>query len=189
MLTSRQEQIMMKLEKLGFASRSQLQRMFSLGSNRNAQRILKSMSSYVNIIKRGEYVYYLNKKGRDYVGSSVKRSKAENIEHALLRNEIYIMYDQPEVWKIELPIELNGEKYIVPDVQFRANGTGFLLEVDRFQTMLKNKQKIDKYAKIKSKIPLLLWIIENENRKPKLEQYLKDKGVNHFVVTKKDLVL
>lgn len=190
MITKRQELILMTLEKLAFASRQQIQRMFELGSDRNAQRILKSMSLYVNIIKRKEgYVYYLNKKGRDYVGSTVKRSKAENIEHALLRNEIYINYGQPEVWRIEEPITLDGQIHVIPDVQFRDGDQKFLLEVDRLQSMVKNKQKIERYAKIKSKIPLLLWIVENEKRKPKLEQYLDEKGINSFIVTKKDLVL
>ena len=188
MLTKRQELILMKLEKLHFASRSQLQRMFDLGSDRNAQRILKNMSSYVNIIKRGQYIYYLNKKGRDYVGSTIKRSKAENIEHALLRNEIYIMYNQPEKWIIEDPIELNGKTYLIPDVKFRANGQNFLVEVDRFQTMVNNKKKIEKYAAIRTKIPMLIWIIENEKRKSRLEGYLKDKGINSYVITKKDLM-
>lgn len=180
--------MLMTLEKLHYASRGQLQRMFDLGSDRNAQRVLKNMGAYVNTIKRGQYVYYLNKKGRDYVGSQIKVSKSGNIEHALLRNEIYIMYGQPEKWIIEDPIELNEQTYLIPDVKFHANGQNFLVEVDRFQTMQNNKKKIDKYAKIRTKIPMLIWIIENEHRKSRLENYLKTKGVSSYVVTKKDLV-
>lgn len=189
MLTTRQERILWKLDKLGFASRSQIQRMFDLGSNRNAQRVLQNMNAYVNIMKRGEYVYYLNKKGRDFIGSDKKRSKGENIEHSLLRNEIYILYDQPNEWRIESPIKRAGETFIIPDVTFEANGQKILLEVDRLQTMVNNRKKIEKYAQIKEKIPFLVWIVENHRRQPKIMEYLKNNGITRYhVVSKKDLV-
>lgn len=188
MLTMRQELILMTLEKLHFASRQQIQHIHELGSDRNAQRVMKSLQLYTNVIKRREgYVYYLNKKGRDYVGATEKVTKSGQVEHALLRNEIYILYSQPDTWKIEDPIEVNGKTFLIPDVKFKMDGTSYLVEVDRHQTMRNNKLKIDKYAEIKKHIPLLIWIIENEKRKPKLEEYLNQNGLNYYVVSKKDL--
>lgn len=175
----RKEEILLTLDKLGYASRSQLQRLHNLGGNRNAQRVMKTLSNYVHSLKHNEYVFYLNKRGRDLIGSDKVRTRSINVDHTLMRNEIYILYNKPKYWWIEHPIKVNGKPFIVADVLFAHDPKDqrFLLEVDCSQTMANNKKKIEKYVELKKMnndyLPTLIWLTRTDSRKDKLKEISK----------------
>lgn len=184
----RDEKILLTLDKLQYASRSQIQRIFSLGSDRNACRIMNNLKEYVHSFRHYENVFYLNKRGRERIGSDKVLSKPSNVEHHLLRNEVYIIYGFPRIWKIENPIKVRGENFITPDATFTQDDRSlYLVEVDRTQKMHKNIQKLRKYKEVKDltpgKIfPHLIWITKTPSRKDKLEGACKDLGLDASVI-------
>lgn len=101
----RQEEILYSLDKLGFATRSQIQTLHDLGSTRNANRILKDMSKYLNSFRVTENIYYLNKEGLDFLGLDKQPlNKNMQIEHHLMKNDMYIYFGLPDDWETERPI-------------------------------------------------------------------------------------
>ncbi|PEI87275.1 hypothetical protein CN679_22635 [Bacillus pseudomycoides] len=60
----------MSLKKLGFLSRKQIQVLHDLGGDRNASRVMKDLEEYVSSFRDSEKVYYLNKEGRERIGSN-----------------------------------------------------------------------------------------------------------------------
>lgn len=62
---NRQMMILTSIRKLKFATRRHLMAIHDLGGIRNANRILKDLSTFVNsTVYKKEYVYYLNKRAR-----------------------------------------------------------------------------------------------------------------------------
>jgi hypothetical protein len=122
--------------------------------------------------------------------------------HSLLRNEVFIYLNCPYDWKVEYPLEtkikpqnsfdilsvglsLNEKKKVVADASFKRNGYLHLVEVDNTQDMRTNKKKIETYKEVlpayKAETPILYFFTKTENRKRKLEDWLK--GVNAKVMT------
>lgn len=63
---NRQMTILTSIRKLKFATRRHLMAVHDMGGIRNANRILKDLSPYVNnTVYQKEYVYYLNKKSSE----------------------------------------------------------------------------------------------------------------------------
>jgi SOS-response transcriptional repressor LexA len=191
MSRQRQMAILSSLNKLDFLTRSQIQRLHNLGSDRNACRVLANMKEYLNSFRLDENVFYLNKKGRELVGSTKKLSRSAQIKHILMRNEFYIYYGCPGVWYIEKEIVINGKTYVKPDVIFKTDRFYFL-EVDHTQSMINNKRKINKYVELKQTgafqqqygyFPLLLWLTTSKLRKEKLEKHCEEVRLETFVVT------
>lgn len=187
----REEQILLMIDKLGYASRSQLQHLFRLGTTRNAQRVLQNMGTYLNHFRHYDNVYYLNKKGREKIGSENVRQKPQQVDHVLLRNDVFIHY-LPRSWKIEKPVMINQEPFIIPDVTFETKDGKFFLEVDNTQKMIENKKKVKTYMELqtiyhrnKKQMPLLLWITSTDHRREKLKEYCKQ--LNTQILTKEDL--
>ncbi len=190
----RQEKILYALSELGALSRSQLQHMFDLGSKRNANRILQQMSEYLHHVRLNENVYYLNKQGRELVGTTKEFRKNGQIEHALMRNDIYIFYHYPKTWKSECKTEWkeNGKEYrIISDARFTYHDQLYFLEVDLQQQMAKNKQKIELYASLFRVIqrqqigePILLWYTVSQTRKEKLGKWCKEYEISYEVLCK-----
>lgn len=77
------------------------------------------------------------------------------------------------------------KKKVVSDAVFTRNGYMYLIEVDNKQDMKVNKKKIDSYREImpsiKEQSPILCFFTTTENRKRKLEDWLK--GIRHEVKT------
>ncbi|WP_233414656.1 replication-relaxation family protein [Thermaerobacillus caldiproteolyticus] len=182
------------MSELGALSRSQLQHMFDLGSKRNANRILQQMSQYLHHVRLNENVYYLNKKGRELIGSKKEFRKNGQLEHTLMRNDIYIFYHYPKDWKAERKTEWreNGKEYkIISDARFTYHDQMYFLEVDLQQQMMKNKQKIELYASLFRVIqqqqigePILLWYTVSQTRKEKLEKWCKEYRVQCEAICK-----
>lgn len=177
---------------MGMASRSQLQSIHSLGSNRNATRVLKNMEPYLHSFVEGESIYYLNKAGRDTIGSDKVVTRNSNYRHTLLRNDVYIYMKCPENWINEYKI---GETGIVADAIAVLNRKYYYIEVDNTQKMAVNKQKMEAYLQFKHSgvwekyskepFPILLFYTVSEPRRHQLSEL--NPGLEMLVYTKKDL--
>jgi hypothetical protein len=197
----REEKILFILDKLGCLSRSQIQSILGIPSIRFANKILYNMRVYLNHTRLDEYVdeyvYYLNKKGRERIGSQNEFKKNSRIMHYLMRNDIYIYYHYPKDWSIERPATWkdNGKEHkLISDARFTYHGMIYFVEIDVQQQMMKNKKKIEQYASLfrviqREKIgePILLWYTVSSVRKEKLEQWCKEYGVPCEVLCKHDV--
>jgi len=93
-----------------------------------------------------ENIYYLSKNGADRIGAKPIK-KSMQIDHHLLRNEVWLMLGMPN-WRIEKPIkfEIDGnERQITPDA-FLITDTLYCIEIDRKQSMVKNRKKFEAYG-------------------------------------------
>lgn len=176
----REETILLSLKKLDYLTRSQLQTLHDLKSDRNAQRILKQMDEYVCSFRDGENIYYLNAKGRERVESQKIRKKTSNVTHFIMRNYLFIAYNRPASWKNEIRIKSQGQTpkdnvTVVADAVFKRDNRWHLVEVDNTQTMMKNENKVARYRKLFERKalgdhPKLIWITQTEYRKKRLRE-------------------
>lgn len=158
-------------------TRSQIQRIHGLKGDRNANRFLNSMEEYLGAFRHGmENVYYLNKAGRERIGCEVIRKKTPNVNHFLIRNQLWIHLNRPHTWENEIKVKA-GELSIVCDAKFYAKGNiPVFVEVDITQPMIKNRSKVEKYKKIKEATgqPFhLVWITEIDGRRAKLNEIME----------------
>jgi len=169
----RHESILLSLKKLGFLSRSQIQRLHRLKSDRNANRVLKDMARYLNTVRLDENVYYLNVEGRERVECQRVLTKTHQVEHYLMRNSLYIEKGCPSTWQNEVKLSVPGEVSIVADALFVMAGFYNIVEVDHKQKMSVNRQKIAKYRRlielgVFEKVPKFLWVTTTEYRRKQL---------------------
>lgn len=182
-----------------FATRQQLQLVHTLGSSRNALKVLGNMKHYFHIQNhKGLNVYYLNKEGRDVIGWEGELKWTLQVEHHLMRNDLYIYFGCPEDWKVEKKITFSvigsKERYVVPDAHFMKDGVYYLLEVDRTQNMGDNKKKIELYSELNpimlhhfGKPPLIIFYTLTDLRKQKLKSLLQEKKLIGEIYTREDL--
>ncbi|MDQ0268851.1 replication-relaxation family protein [Cytobacillus purgationiresistens] len=169
----RHENILLSLKKLGFLSRSQIQKLHRLGGTRNANRVLKALSDYLNVVRLNENIYYLNAEGRQRVGSTKVLKKTHQITHHLMRNSLYLSYGCPSTWKSEIKLSVKDEVTVIADAVFTMANTFHIIEVDNEQKMSMNKVKIEKYKrlielKVFEKQPKFIWITTTDYRKKQL---------------------
>lgn len=197
------EEILQTIDRLGIVKIKHLLEIHDLKSYSNTCRIIKTqLRPYIHeTYFQKEKVMYLNKKGRELIASEKEELKISlQTIHYLLRNEVYIYFKCPPDWKNEYSIEekvesfsgitfnglsLSNKKKVVPDAVFTRNGYQYLIEVDNTQDMRVNKKKIEAYREIlpnlKAATPILYFFTTTENRKRKLEEWLK--GIRHEVMT------
>jgi hypothetical protein len=181
-----------------------LQQIHDLKSYRNACRVAKQLEPYTTqAFHNREKVFYLNKTGREMIGS-YKEGKKGFAEHTLLRNEVYLYYQCPQTWENEYTIEyiepsqsnpgfeikganynLSNKKRMVSDAAFKRNGYLYLIEVDHEQKMLENKKKIEAYREFlktwKNEPVIVSFFTKTPYRKGQLTQLLK--GIRSEVKT------
>lgn len=154
-------------------TRSQLQVIHNLKGDRNANRILNDMSQYLCSFRHGlEKVYYLSKEGRDRIKCDVIRKKTPQIQHYLIRNQLWIYLKCPSSWQNEIKIN-TGDVSIICDAKYELNGVPVFVEVDISQPMNVNQRKIQKYKQVKSLTNqqfYLAWVTEIESRRAKLNE-------------------
>jgi len=180
---TREVEILQSIDKLSYLSRSQIQRLHGLGSNRNACRVLANMDDFLNSFRAEENVYYLNKNGRERIGSKDIRSKTLQYRHFLMRNDLYIYLKKPSIWENEYNIDINGVK-IIPDVMYTKKVLNedryFFAEIDNEQIIATNLNKLRKYKQLKDTnvyqkqlgyFPTLSWVVKTERRKVDLLKY------------------
>ncbi len=149
--------------------------MHRLKGDRNANRILNDMSAYLNSFRNGwEKVYTLNKAGRERVQCTTTRKKTPNVQHFLIRNQLYIYWKRPKSWENEVKMVI-GKESIVADAMFKYKDAKVFVEVDVSQPMATNSRKIEKYAKMlrNSQEPFfLIWVTELESRRATLNRLM-----------------
>jgi hypothetical protein len=182
-----------------FATREQIQTIHSLGTSRNALKVLGAMKKYLNVDNfKGLNVYHLNKEGRDWIGSTNEVKFSYQIEHYLLRNDLFIHYGCPKSWEIEkktvFKILGQPEKHIRPDARFQVDGVWNYVEIDRTQSMSENKKRIVEYGELSSVIhqslgylPNIIFYTVKPSRKAKIKELCKEAGVNCTVMTPDDI--
>lgn len=181
----REENILLSLKKLNYLSRSQIQALHNLKSDRNAQRILKNMSDYLGSFKDGEYIYYLNKDGRERVNSTKVFKKTAQARHYLMRNSLYIAFGCPSTWKNEMKLEVPKKVKVIADALFIKDKQYNIVEVDHTQKMIKNKAKVERYRKlielgVFEKNPKFIWITTTELRRKQLLELCEGLDVQVF---------
>lgn len=169
----RVEEILESLKKLDYLSRSQLQQLHDLGQKRNANRVLQQCSEFLSSFRDMENVYYLNKEGRERVGSNKIRKKTPQAKHFIMRNYIYIAFECPDDWKNEVKLGIKEKKIINKcDATFTRDKKRYIVEVDNTQTMAENKKKIEKYKAIAESgvygSPVFIWITTTTYRQKRL---------------------
>lgn len=185
----REEQIMLSLDNLTYATREQLQIINNLGGERNAQRILQRMEKdkLIKAVRYEKKIYYLSNRGKQQIGSSQGELKKVWIQHTLMRNDLYISLGMPDTWKKEWPVKW-GENKLIPDASFKRKGKFAFVEIDNQQTMQTNKEKIKLYKDLFKAIfnqyshqPTLIWYTLSDIRKNKLKEACTKAGVK-FVI-------
>jgi Replication-relaxation len=154
---------------------------------------LEKYTSHFRVI---ENIYYLNKEGRELIGSEKVITKTLQYEHTIMRNDIYVHFQCPKNWKNEYIIPTK-EFRIVPDAVFQAENEVYFLEVDHMQKMKQNVEKIEKYKKFKEMglwqqqnnghFPTLLFYTTKDSRQHQLKEHCNQKELKCLVYTKEDL--
>ncbi|MGG4267451.1 hypothetical protein [Peribacillus simplex] len=185
-----------------------LQQIHDLKSYSNACRVIKQLGPYIHeTMFNKEKVIYLNKDGRELIGSKKEVKKNMLIEHTLLCNEAYLYFNCPLDWKTEYVIEtketvptsfgiqfkglaLSSKKKVVSDSSFSRNGYLHLIEVDNIRGMADNKNKIESYVdvfpEVKDRlglIPALYVFTSTEDRRRKFEGWMKQHNLRGEVKT------
>ncbi|WP_251026820.1 MULTISPECIES: replication-relaxation family protein [unclassified Bacillus (in: firmicutes)] len=182
------------MKKLDYLTRSQIQRIHNLKSDRNAQRVLKQMEEYLSVMRSGENIYYLNAKGRALVNCDKVRKCTGNVMHYIMRNYLYIAYGCPSTWRNEIRIINEGktkkDKVVcVADALFKQGDVYTVVEVDNTQTMKKNQAKIEKYRILKQRLafgmiaPKFVWITTTEHRRQELMKLSEGLQTQVFTLT------
>ncbi|MER2006277.1 MAG: replication-relaxation family protein [Psychrobacillus sp.] len=186
MLTERDERILLHLEKFKFMSRDQIRRVFELGTVRNANRVLRELGEYLYRVQDGhQSIYYLNKEGRQYVGSDEIVKKSGQVQHCLMRNDFWLFVNRPKDWLNEVEVSnKKGTVRVVSDAKYSIGGIVHLVEIDHLQHMRENREKIKKYAELlpayalqMGHFPVLDWVTTTELRKQQLQEACKEKGL------------
>lgn len=150
-----------------------MQRMMNLGKIRNAQRILNDLSEYVSHFNEDrKKVYYLNVTGREMVQAEKVRKKTVQVNHYLMRNDLYIAVGRPSTWKNEVKISIpNTNTSIISDAVYLLNKLHHFVEIDYKQSMSKNTVKIKRYQQLSTFNPQfqLTWVTTTTYRKKKIE--------------------
>lgn len=167
---------MLSLRKLDYLTIKQLKQLHDLKSDGNACRVMKQLELYVNHFFEGQNVYYLNSKGREIVSSDKIRKKITNVDHYLMRNDLYIALGCPQSWQNEIKIISRSNKgniTVVTDAHFTHHSKHYLIEIDNTQKMSKNRIKIDKYRRLIERnafkgMPTIMWVTTTKYRQKKL---------------------
>lgn len=137
---------------------------------------MHSLHDYVSSFRDGEAVYYLNRAGRERIGSEKIRKKTLQARHYLMRNELYIAQRQPTSWQNEIEISLKSKRLrIITDALFVERGRDHYVEIDHMQKMSANRTKMEKYRLLVKSgavrpTPRLLWVTTTEHRRKRLTE-------------------
>ncbi len=181
----RWEQIVLRLEELGFATRKQLQAICNLGSDRNAARILLAMErdKLIHSERKEFKVYYTSNKGKSLIGST-SDVRIGQMNHTLMRNDLYIKLGMPDGWDTEVPIQLSADEEMIVDAMYMKNNEYHLVEIDYRNSMKNNREKLEKYKIVKRHLwktcrhhPTVIWYTVSENRKQRLEEWMREYGI------------
>jgi len=157
-------------------TRDQLRRYFGLGKVNNTNRVLRNLSDYLKTIRDGyQTIYYLSALGREYVDCDKIRKKTSQVQHIIMRNQLWLHLNCPRDWQNEVKIMMNGKEFLRADAKFSINGFLNFLEVDNTQTMRENRAKIERYKTLFESLvkqfgyyPTLVWLTTTEHRRKQI---------------------
>jgi hypothetical protein len=182
------------IDQLGAVSVKQLHEILKIGTYRHTCRVISKIEPYLHVSRSQQKIVYLNKEGRQFIGSEKEVKKSVLFDHMLLANDAFIYYNCPVDWKREYVIETAQEpdfsfaiqvkgltvatkKKIIPDAVFTGNGYVNLIEIDNTRAMQDNRKKIEKYKEMWSEIrkqfnlqPKLCIFTRSEKRKKEFSQ-------------------
>lgn len=184
----------MTIDQLGMATIKHLRGIHDLKSYRNACFALKKLEPYTSTtFFNKEKVYYLNKCGRSLIGSDKDVKKTSNLEHTLLRNNVYLHLNCPIDWCNESVLEYEVEQAnsygiimkglsvatkckMVADAVYTRNGYTHIVEIDNVRDMKDNRKKLQSYVDCFKYIdtPRLEIFTTTLDRKRKFEKWLID---------------
>jgi Replication-relaxation len=160
-------------------TRDQIRKVHRLGKVRNANRILRDLSGYLTATRDGyESIYYLNKAGREFVGSEKIVKKTSRMEHTIMRNEFFIYLGLPTQWQNEVKLS-DGDGTVIADAWFKKEKFWYALEVDNLQSMANNRKKIEIYKGLHRRKRIekhtgselrLVWLTTTEHRRKQLQE-------------------
>lgn len=179
LLSPRDEQILLLLQKFDFMTRDQLNQYFRFGTTRHTNRVLNGLSKYLMQIREGyQTIYYLSKQGKAYVGCGKVRKKGGHVRHTIMRNDMWLFNDRPNDWKNEVKVS-DGSVSVLVDAMFTdAWDRRHFLEIDHTQAMKENRNKIKRYKElyrnglIEEKLghyPAVVWLTTTEHRRQQLK--------------------
>lgn len=162
--------------------------MHRLGGERNANRVLKEMSEYLYSFRKDENIYYLSKEGRERVGCEKVLKKTAQVEHYLMRNDLYIALGCPADWKSEVKLEIPAVVSVIADAFFVRSGVYCIIEIDHIQKMTVNREKVKKYRKLLElgvfeKPPVFIWMTTTEYRRKELTKLCEGMDVRVYLKT------
>lgn len=193
----RAEMILSTIDRLGIVSVRQLHEILKLGSYRNTCRVVNQLEEYLHVERGRQKIVYLNKEGRNLIGSSREVKKSALFDHMLLANEVFIHYGCPVTWKREhvitvrqkpvhtFQIQVQGltiknEVKLIVDAIFERNGYSYLIEIDNTLPMTENRKKIKKYLDLWPEIrkqfqnPRLCIFTKSEKRKKTFQEWIRN---------------
>lgn len=186
----RHERILSSLSELTYATREQLQIINKLGGDRNARRILLEMEreGLIKSVRYDKKIYYISNKGNDYIGKGNTRLNKKEIQHVLMRNDLYIKLGMPKTWKKETQIIVNDEVVLISDARFNVGDKYYFIEIDHKQSMKTNVEKIKKYKEVFRMMyrefgyhPKLIWYTLSDIRKQQLIKLCQKYAVNYKI--------
>jgi hypothetical protein len=111
---------------------------------------------------------------------------------------MWIYYYCPKTWRTEESVSFKDglqQMTIIPDATFTLESKYYFLEVDRTQSMVKNRNKIETYSKLNplfhkelGHTPTVVFYTLTNLRKQKLKEYCQEYGVTCQVYTKEDIL-
>ena len=177
------------MKKFDYLTQAQIQSIHDIKGDRNANRILNDMSHYLCSFKNGlEKVYYLNKNGRELVSHDIIRKKTPNIEHFLIRNQLWIHMRRPPEWQNEVRVKA-GDVSIICDAKTVQNQIPVFVEVDISQPMQINKQKIQKYKQLQKETNqpfYVIWVTKMDSRRKRLSEL--SQGLPGYIYTFEEII-
>lgn len=107
------------------------------------------MEEYLQSFREEEYgtVYYLNRIGRQMIGSQKVIKRTLQTRHTLMRNDFYFYVGCPGKWGNEVKVT-DGHTLLVTDALFTKDKRHNFLEVDNTQSMAENSAKIKRYREL-----------------------------------------
>lgn len=187
------EHVLSTIDRLGVVTVKQLHYILKYDNYRKTCRVVQKLEPYLNVERSRQKIVYLNKEGRQMIGSNREVKKSALFEHMLLANEVFIHYNCPLTWKREYVIEtsdlnfikvkglnLQPKNKIVCDAFFERNGYCHFIEIDNTRKMVDNKKKIEKYLEMWPEIrkrysnPKLCIFTKSAQRKKTFRELLRN---------------
>lgn len=197
MKLEKKEMILQKIDEFQVVSVKQLHEILNLGSYRYTCKLVQELEEYLEVERTKQKKIYLNSRGKEFIGSNTIFS---NDRDYFFENEVYLFFQKPTTWKkdVELAlhpsldgIKVSGLKVVAPNTLivpaiFVKQDYICLVEMDTFETMKENEERIHWYKEFfqtrKEQKYILYYMTKTEGRKRRLEELLETIVSEVFVV-------